>query len=443
MAARYPVPPRPRYAAGMIGVLLLLAMDPRASLEAGDAAWRVGDREAAREAWRSATEAEDPALRAMAEVRMLRVSGNLGWMVHGPRAEAALAVCPTPDAWCDLAEADYELTLRDLGLIREVDQAEALTRRAALTLPEAAALRQRWLTDPQAVFPRGPGTWVLGVGVVGGPGLGLGGAARLVHPDLAWERIRLDASLLATSRGIANLSLSWRMPGSPFGLGSLSASRSVLDVYAGDQAETLVISQTAAFAGLGVRSGPLTAWAGPLFRLDALEETLSGHGVLGGARWEGEDGRASARVAGELGLADYPLGRVSLDLRARQPLGRAAIAARLLGETTPWMDDQTPIWRLPSAGGSELLRGAPSGRYRGPNLLAGAVELRAELSPSWGLAAFGELAWVPVDEDRSPHPGGGLGLRMRLPPRPDNTLRLDLGFTDGGWGLVAGWGEAF
>ena len=41
------------------------------------------------------------------------------------------------------------------------------------------------------------------------------------------------------------------------------------------------------------------------------------------------------------------------------------------------------------------------------------------------------------------HGGAGLGLRLRLPPRPNNTVRLDVAFGDGGLGISAGWGEAF
>ncbi len=426
----------------MLSALVLLAMDPRAALDAGDAAWRAGDRGEARAAWREAAEAEDPAVQAMAEVRLLRVSGNLGWMVHGPRADAALARCPAVDPWCDLAEADYDLTLRDLGLTRDAGQAGARIRRAAPALPEAAALRERWMAAPREVWPPGPGTWTLGLGVLGGPGLGLGGTLRLVHPDLGWERVRLDLAATGTTRGAAALAAGWRTPGSPYGTGSLLASQGPLDTYAGGALQTWTVTQLGATAALGLRAGELSAWAGPSLRLEGTEELMGGHGVLGGARWELAGGRASAKVAGELALADYDLARLSLDLRGRVPIGALTLAGRALSELAPWTDEHTPFWRLPSAGGSELLRGAPAGRYRGEALILGATELRAELSPSWELVAFGELAWLPGAEEPGPHPGAGVGARLRLPPRPDNTLRLDLGFTDAGWGLVAGWGEA-
>ena len=41
------------------------------------------------------------------------------------------------------------------------------------------------------------------------------------------------------------------------------------------------------------------------------------------------------------------------------------------------------------------------------------------------------------------HPAGGVGLRLLLPPEESNVSRVDLAFSDTGWGLYAAWGEAF
>lgn len=428
----------------MLPLLVLLALDPREALDAGDAAWRQGDRKTARADWRQAAQAEDPAVEAMARARLLRVSGNLGWMVHGPRADRALARCPGADPWCDLAEVDLTLTLRDLGLAPSNERVALLTRRASAYLPEPAAERSRWAEDAASTWPPGPGTWTLGVGVLGAPGLGLGGALRFVDPDLGWRRIRLDASASATSRGLAGLSAGLVTPGRIYGRFGLGLARTVVDLYDAESPGSLTVEQASGLAAIGLRGDRATAWLGPQVRWDAWEgQTLAGHGAQAGARLSDPSGRLSLRWAGELALADYALGHSSLDLRLHQPLGRATLAARLLGDGAPWTDADTPVWRLPSAGGSELLRGAPSGRYRGPWLADGAVELREPLGASLEIAAFGELAWLPGSASPSPHPGGGLGMRLVLPPRPDNTVRLDLGFTDAGWGLVAGWGEAF
>ena len=424
----------------MNGLVLLLALDPHVALDTGDAAWAAGDRAVARQAWAEAAAAEDPAVRAMAEVRLLRVSGNLGWMWHGPRADRALMDCPTRDPWCDLAEADLDLTLRDLGLGGDVAHAERLAQRAAATLPSPAAERLDWARQP---WPSGPGTWALGLGVIGGPGIGVGGALRLAHPDLGWRAIRLDLSAMATSRGAGSLSLAWRTPGDHPASGALSLSRSVIDLYDGGAAQTLTVDQISAYAAPIFKHGAASVYGGPLLRLDRRQDWLAGHGLIVGGQL---DRRSSglgffARTSGELSLADYAYGRINLDVRESLSVGPPVIAARLVAEAVPWTDPDTPPWRLPSAGGADLLRGAPAGYYRGEALAGLAVELRQGLNDTFELVGFGEAVWVA--DTGGLHPGGGLGLRLRLPPRPDNTVRLDLGFTDAGWGLVAGWGETF
>lgn len=424
----------------MSPLLLMLALDARQALDAGDAAWMAGDRGQAKASWKEAAEAEDPAVRAMAELRLLRVSGNLGWMVHGPRADDALIDCPARDPWCDLAEADLDLTLRDLGLGGDVEHALHLTERAAASLPGPAAARQAWAAQP---WPSGPGTWALGLGVIAGPGLGVGGALRLVQPDLGWRAIRLELSAVGTSRGAGSLGLSWRTPGAHPAAGSLGLSRSVVDLYEDGARRSLTVDQVSATATPILRRDRLAVYGGPLFRLDREQDWQAGHGVLAGAsldlRTQGLG--PYARASGELSLADYAYGRATLDLRESLQVGPPVLAARLLLDAVPLRDEDTPAWRLPAVGGADVLRGAPAGYYRGEALAAGALELRQGLGPTWELVAFGEAALVAGTGGL--HPGGGLGVRARLPPRPDNTVRLDLGFTDGGWGLVAGWGETF
>ena len=50
------------------------------------------------------------------------------------------------------------------------------------------------------------------------------------------------------------------------------------------------------------------------------------------------------------------------------------------------------------------------------------------------------MAWV---SESGLHPAGGIGLRLLLPPEESNVSRLDLAFSDTGWGLYAAYGEAF
>ena len=426
----------------MSPLLLALALDPRAALEAGDAAWMAGQRGEARDAWQQAAEGAegDVATEARAEIRLLRVSSNLGWMAHGRRIDRALAQCPAMDPWCDLAEAELELTLRDLGLGGDLTHAEHMIDSAGTRLPEAAEALREWQASG---WPPGPGTSTLGLSVIGGPGLGVGGVVRWVQPDLGWRAIRLDLSAMGTSRGSGALSLGWRTPGAHPAAGSLGLSRATVDLYEAGGVNTVEVDQITASAAPILRGHGALAWAGPLFRLDRDEDWAAGHGAFGGASWDGrkEGVGPYARLTGEVALVDYAFGRLTLDLRESVRVGPPLLAARVWVDAVPWTDEGTPPWRLPSVGGSDLLRGAPAGVYRGARLAAGALELRQGIGPTVELVGFGELALV--EGTGGPHPGGGLGLRLRLPPRPDNTLRLDLGFTDAGWGLVASWGETF
>ena len=49
-------------------------------------------------------------------------------------------------------------------------------------------------------------------------------------------------------------------------------------------------------------------------------------------------------------------------------------------------------------------------------------------------------AWVAGD---GPHPGGGAGIRLILPPEHLNVIRLDVAVSDSGWGIWSGFGETF
>jgi len=73
------------------------------------------------------------------------------------------------------------------------------------------------------------------------------------------------------------------------------------------------------------------------------------------------------------------------------------------------------------------------------------AEWRLRDARTLGAVLFAEGAWVSADLplQRQLHGGMGAGLRLRLPPRPHNTVRLDLAWGDAGFGLTAGVGEAF
>ncbi len=424
-------------------------------VDVGDRAWAKGDRNEAREAWNQASESADPAAVAMAEVRLLRVGGNLGLVVHGPRADAALVRCGDERGWCALARADRWLTLRDLGLEpaggTEGARWAAIAR---LELPEAAQERLVWagvapvgsLMDGESglgaclrtgggAWPSGPGTWSMGLGVVGGVGSGLGGGVRFLHPDLGLRGAWLETSALVTSRGNLSLSMGASV-GEPWGLlARMSVQRYYFDYYVDD---SLVYSRVVDSLELGVAPsahfGSTKAWVGPLLRWDKSPELWFNPGVFGGAKW-----RRSAWVAefgGVVGLRQvFGVGELSVGRSPTKGLAGRLLSQAALGEV--------PSWRLPQVGGGQVLRSGPAGRWRGPRLGAFALEERLVFGDRLGGVGFFEGAAVAGRRGDGLHGGLGLGIRVRVPPQPSPPIRLDVAWGDGGWGFSAGWGESF
>jgi hypothetical protein len=135
-------------------------------------------------------------------------------------------------------------------------------------------------------------------------------------------------------------------------------------------------------------------------------------------------------------VGDYAFFRVDAGVVPSWSLGKGVFTGKL-GGSGVFVGDAI-FWRLPGAGGSQLLRGQASGRYRG-SLLSLQAEFRYPIiGPLWG-AAFADSAWI----EEGLHWSSGGGLRLVLPPAGLNTTRLDLGFGEGSWGVVLGWGEAF
>jgi hypothetical protein len=167
-----------------------------------------------------------------------------------------------------------------------------------------------------------------------------------------------------------------------------------------------------------------------------------------------EGGQESVRGWAESGFGDYLHLGLGLDARARATLPwEDELAARVLVASAPTPD--TPWWRLPSAGGSQLLRGAPLGRWRAPGLLAAQLEARRTVWGPFRAALFVDAALPGTSAlpgagvtGAHLHATAGAGLRVGVPGAEAATTRIDVGWTldgeaRGDWGLVVGVGEAF
>ncbi|MES2643754.1 MAG: hypothetical protein V4850_29980 [Myxococcota bacterium] len=431
-----------------------------AALSRGDEAWWRGDRGVAWDAWRVALDAApgapDPAIaaaaEAMARIRLLQLGGSVAPFVHEAKLNRALAACPSSEAWCGIAAADWELfmppfTGADPTRVPELLVGSPLAGPAAAriavatgdhtaldALPEAALDGMgRGLRATGQRTPPAPGTWVLGVGVGGAPGAGVGVTLRFAHPDLAWKRHRLELLGGADTRGgfsVGGALTTATRPNLLFGAG---ASRAVADRWIDGAAAPYALGTARLSAAIAPQWGLLGVSVGAFGRVEVYDGTTLLAGPTASVTLG--DTTARLRLASELDLGGYTYLVVSADGRAAPKLAGGTLALRLAATHVP---TDAPFYRLPTAGGADLLRGLPAGRFRGDTVLAGQIEYR---HPLWG-PLHGAL-FVDGANVAGWHVTAGGGLRIVLPPDRYNVTRLDIGFGPEGWGVVAAWGEAF
>jgi hypothetical protein len=444
---------------------------PLSAVSAADSAWFDGDRRAALRGYREAFAGDDPAAQAMAGLRLLHLTTNLSMAFIGPRIDRALTACDD-SAWCLLAHADYHLFApAEVGAqrVRAIDYAE----RAKATLPGPAAARL-WMATADPIYltflaaeasdglgqgfadhngqlPQGPGATFVGVGLMGAPGLGYGGSLRYVQPDLFRKGAQLRITAAGTHDGYGSAAADLRSPGIAYIAGGGSASRVPLNRYDDDSPtalETLEVDTALAWIGVGARFKPHWTVVRLEERVDAVGTTpIQGVALDISGGWEARGGWGASRAgfaawghverALEWLGADYPLTKAKGTVVAYKPVAGWVIAGRAVGEV---VNSSAPFFRLPSAGGADLLRGAPYGRYRGAKLAAVDLELRKMLIGPVEGVVFGSAAAV---SDWGLHPTAGLGVRLLLPPNRTDGLRIDLGFSEEGWALATGWSEAF
>ncbi|MFN7147421.1 MAG: hypothetical protein ACK4YP_26885, partial [Myxococcota bacterium] len=359
--------------------------------------------------------------------------------------------------WCAVAAADAHLFL---PAFTGADPAQVPATLAGSPLAGPAAARIAAATgDPTALRalpddaldgmgrgilttgrlrPPGPGTWVLGVGVGGAPGAGVGLLVRLAHPDLAWEAHRLDVLAGADTRGGLHASAALRTATRPALVFGAGGARVVADRYVDGVAVPYELGMARVSAAVAPRVGGVGVVLGASARADWLDDDVPGAALVAGplaALTLGDLAGDGLRLTADTSLGAYAHVALGADWRAHPPLLGGTLALRLAGTHVP---TDSPFHRLPTAGGAEVLRGLPAGRFRAATLLSGQAEYRHAL---WGPlhgALFVDTAWI-----EGPHLTAGGGLRIVLPPGRDNVTRLDVGAGPEGWGVVAAWGDAF
>ena len=167
-------------------------------------------------------------------------------------------------------------------------------------------------------------------------------------------------------------------------------------------------------------------------KADGQARYYQGHGPIFRASWRPHsDVRLNYRT--EATWLDYAYWRNDISASWIHQSG-VAIQLNLqsaVGDTAPW-------WRLPTAGGGQVMRTPKAQQIRAPVLPVAIAEWRLRPEKMVGVTLFGESAITD-----SIHWGSGVGLRFRLPPQPHNTIRFDIGYGDLGVGFSVGMGEFF
>jgi hypothetical protein len=439
-------------------------------VSAGDAALFSGDRRVARQHFLAAAASGDPAAEAMARLRLLSSSGNLGAVVHGPKIDRALSETTGP--WGLLAWADYH-RLAPAAVGARPEEGVALAREALGALPGPAAARLFLLTgDTQwlarlavadapdglgdgllvhRALPKDPGTWYVGLGIGGAPGQGVGGSVFFRHPDLFLRRWFLSTGAWGNSHGNHGGSLYLSGPGrlSP----RITAQASRQDFYDYLDTETIVmpIGNVRLAGGPQVRVGGIRYGVQGIARWDAVgSQVFRGHGVGGDLAWDTREGGGKERrghlalLAVEGTFLDYSHASLVVDLRWFRPVWGSVLAVRGLHQQA---FSDAPRWRLPAVGGATTHRGAWHDRHRAGWVDTLDVEGRRMVTQRLEAVVFGNMAAVLPEGPNAPiglFPGGGVGLRLLLPPEEWNLLRIDLATsTTNDWVVTGGWGEAF
>jgi hypothetical protein len=428
---------------------------PIARIGEGDLAWWRGDRGAAVAAWKDAlaTVRGDPAAtsraaEAMARVRLLQFSGSIGPFVHEGPLDRALADCPASEPWCAIAEADWNLWMpaftgadptRVAAVVRDSPLVGPALARRVVAGEDPALLAGhddldgmgRGIRETGKARPWSPGTWSLGIGVGGAAGEGVAGIVRFSHPDVAWRAHRVDLAASLDTRGGGALATTlttasrWQF--------SASGARQVGDLVVGDERSTYALgSVRGGVAWLPRGQG----WSGQI-GLGARTDTLGAEwmpvaGPFGSAAIS--DGTVWSRVSVETGFGAYTHVGFGWDTRGFPKVGGGVFAWRVayFGVPTP----ESPFFRLPSAGGSEVLRGVPAGRWRDESMFAAQAEYRRTFWDPLGFDVFVDTADV-----EGWHATAGGGLRLTLPG--NQVTRVEVGWCPESWGVVAGWGDAF
>jgi surface antigen Omp85-like protein len=152
---------------------------------------------------------------------------------------------------------------------------------------------------------------------------------------------------------------------------------------------------------------------------------------------------------GERGGSEFQFNRLAVDARQFVGLGatrRHVLAGRVLGSfDRPDSGSRVPFYLQSSLGGSHILRGFRSFRFRDENLIAFSAEYRFDVVPKVELAVFYDAGKVFADRKdldlRGLETSWGGGVRLKSPKKV--RLRVDVGHSREGTRVIVKFSPAF
>lgn len=409
-------------------------------LEEGDLLWKYPTYHKAINKWKEAKESHESAISIMAQYRLLLVSPSILFPIDLIRVDQELGNCDIEEPQCLLARVDREIILAALRYPLQQEFVLGLLSHIKEQLPTEVQQREQWLrilssknnhAQMAGPFTRGPGAPSISVGFFLGVRQGLGTHLGYHIPNIDHRMGDLSLYLSVGTTDYGRVGFRYNRI-HPLWIKTEADLRNVNYFrFRNEEWEIISMSSTQGSISIGYKKGVHHFWIGPQFRWEELSEPIPAHGLTMGLQLGPEHARIVQRL--DTSFASYMHIRSTTTIQYRHPIG---LGFQLNADLCPI--SEAPWWRQPSAGGGLYLRLPFAQRIRAKNLYTGTFEWQILPKQTLGGVFFAEGAYGD-----NLYAGAGVGARIRIPPSPNNNLRLDVGYSTLGWGIYADIGEQF
>ena len=409
-------------------------------LEEGDALWKYPTYHEAIQKWKKAKNSHESAISIMAQYRLLLIAPSILFPIELIRIDRELGNCDIEDPRCLLARIDREIILGALQYPLQQEFVEELLAYLENQLPDEVQTRNNWLTAMSGKkeditkggpFTRGPGAPSISVGFFLGVRQGLGTHLGYHIPNVDHRLGNLSLYLSVGTTEYGRVGFQYNRI-HPLWIKTEADLRNVNYFrFQNQEWDIISMSSTQGSVSFGYKKGFDHFWIGPQFRWEQLDTPIPAHGLTMGLQIGPEHARIIQKF--DTSFTSYTHIRSTTTLQYRHPVG---LGFQINADLCPI--SEAPWWRQPSAGGGLYLRLPFAQRIRAKNLYTGTVEWQLFPKQTLGGVFFAEGAYGD-----NIYAGAGFGARIRIPPSPNNNLRLDIGYSSLGWGVFANIGEQF